>query len=91
MLDADGNLPVAMVNLIAGRRIVPELLQQRFTAANVANALGPLLAEGEPREAQIAALAEVRERLLATTSTSAGPIDHVAEAVLDLLAERTAA
>jgi lipid-A-disaccharide synthase len=91
MLDADGNLPVAMVNLIAGRRIVPELLQDRFTVANVANALGPLLAEGEPREAQIAALAKVRERLLATASTSAGPIDHVAEAVLDLLAERSAA
>jgi lipid A disaccharide synthetase len=91
MLDADGNLPVAMVNLIAGRRIVPELLQDRFTAANVANALGPLLAEGDAREAQIAALAEVRERLLATASTSSSPIDHVAEAILDLLAERTAA
>jgi lipid-A-disaccharide synthase len=90
MLDADGNLPVAMVNLIAGRRIVPELLQQRFTAANVANALGPLLAEGDARQAQIAALAQVRERLLATASTSASPIDHVAEAVLALLAERAA-
>jgi lipid-A-disaccharide synthase len=86
MLDADGNLPVAMVNLIAGKRIVPELLQERFTAANVANALGPLLAEGDAREAQIAALARVRERLLATTSTAASPIDRVAEAVLDLLA-----
>ena len=41
----DGNLPIAMVNLIAGRRIVPELLQDRFTAENVAAALRPLLAD----------------------------------------------
>jgi lipid-A-disaccharide synthase len=34
--DAHGNLPIAMVNLIAGRRVVPELIQQQFTAANVA-------------------------------------------------------
>ncbi len=88
MLDADGNLPVAMVNLIAGKRIVPELLQQRFTAANVATALGPLLADGPAREAQIAALAAVRSRLVATASTAASPIDRVAESVLALLTGR---
>ncbi len=88
MLDADGNLPVAMVNLIAGKRIVPELLQQRFTAANVATALGPLLADGPERGAQIAALAAVRSRLVATASTAASPIDRVAESVLALLTGR---
>ncbi|MGA2438412.1 MAG: lipid-A-disaccharide synthase, partial [Acidobacteriaceae bacterium] len=55
--DADGNLPVAMVNLIAGRRIVPELLNRRFTAANVAAALRPLLDETPERREMIAALA----------------------------------
>jgi lipid-A-disaccharide synthase len=84
--DASGNLPVAMVNLIAGRRIVPELLQGRFTAENVASELGPLLADGPVREAQIAALASVRRQLAASTGpTDLSPIDRVAEAVLDLL------
>ena len=31
-VDEAGNLPVGMVNLIAGRRVVPELLQERFTS-----------------------------------------------------------
>ena len=87
--DTAGNLPVAMVNLIAGRRIVPELLQERFTAANVASELGALLAEGPEREAQIAALADVRSRLLEASSTDGSPvgspIGRVAEAVLTLL------
>ena len=81
MLDRDGNPPVAMVNLIAGRRIVPELLQSRFTAAGVAAALAPLLTDTPERQAQIAALAEVRKQLFAPTS----PIEQVAGAVLSLL------
>ncbi|MEO6911414.1 MAG: lipid-A-disaccharide synthase, partial [Edaphobacter sp.] len=47
--DEHGNLPIAMVNLIAGRRIVPELLQGQFTAANLAAALQPLLADTPQR------------------------------------------
>jgi lipid-A-disaccharide synthase len=34
---------VAMVNLIAGRRIVPELIQHDFTASKVVEQLRPLL------------------------------------------------
>ena len=52
-----------MVNLIAGRRIVPELLQSRFTAENVAAELAPLLQDSPERARQITALAEVRKRL----------------------------
>ena len=95
MLDLSGNLPVAMVNLIAGRRIVPELLQDRFTAANVASALAPLLADGPQRDAQVAALAEVRRQLTVPVATEAGdfsaaspaesPIQRVAQTVLSLL------
>jgi lipid-A-disaccharide synthase len=81
--DAAGNLPVAMVNLIAQRRLVPELLQGRFTAGNVASALAPLLAEGPERDRQLAGLAEVRDRL--TLPGAGSPIDRVAEAVLALL------
>ena len=86
--DADGNLPVAMVNLIAGRRIVPELLNRRFTAANVAAALRPLLDETPERREMIAALAEARARLLsapAQTGQFADPILRVCNAVEELL------
>jgi lipid-A-disaccharide synthase len=64
MADVSGNQPIAMVNLIAQRRLIPELLQQNFTAANVAAALAPLLVEGPERQQQIEGLTEVRSRLL---------------------------
>ena len=41
--DSFGNLPIAMVNLVAGRRVVPELLQDQFTAEALARKLEPLL------------------------------------------------
>lgn len=82
-LDADGNLPIAMVNLIAGRRIVPELLQTRFTAENVASALRPLLADTPERAQMIADLAEVR-RILHPASNSTA-IQQVCDAVEALL------
>ncbi|WP_255484381.1 lipid-A-disaccharide synthase [Granulicella sp. 5B5] len=79
--DADGNVPVGMVNLIAGRRIVPELLQSRFTAENVATVLTPLLSDTPERDTQLTALAEVRQRL----HSDGHPIAHVVETVLSLL------
>ena len=54
---------VAMSNLIAGRRVVPELIQDEFTAANVVAALRPMLADGAAREEAMAGLREVGERL----------------------------
>ena len=84
--DLDGNLPVSMVNLIAQRRLIPELLQESFTAANVASALGPLLVEGPERERQILGLSEVRRRLMPEDgASSASPIARVADAVVRLL------
>jgi lipid-A-disaccharide synthase len=83
-VDPDGNLPIAMVNLIAGRRIVPELLQARFTAENVAAALRPLLADGPERDRMIANLAEVRHALQPPPGTSS--IQQVSDAVEALLA-----
>ena len=82
-LDDAGNLPIAMVNLLGGRRIVPEFLQERFTAENLVNALGPLLADGPVREAMIADLAEVRQSLLPPTILN--PIQRVCDAVQSLL------
>lgn len=81
--DADGHLPVAMVNLIAGKRIVPELLNRRFTAANLIAALRPLLDETQERREMIAALTEARERLLPAPGKD--PIRRVSDAVVELL------
>jgi lipid-A-disaccharide synthase len=53
----------AMVNLIAGRRLVPELIQDDFTPESVAAALEPLLDDTEARRAMLDGLAEVRRRL----------------------------
>lgn len=74
-----------MVNLIAGKRIVPELLQNRFTAENVAAELAPLLQDSPERDRQITALAQVRERLIAAEAPGETAIGRVASAVLELL------
>ena len=84
-LDASGHLPIAMVNLIAGRRIVPELLQTRFTAENVASALHPLLVDSPERQRMIADLAEVRRTLQPPSGTSS--LQQVCNAVEALLPE----
>jgi lipid-A-disaccharide synthase len=85
-LDADGNLPIAMVNLIAGRRVVPELLQGRFTAENVDATLRPLLVDGPRRDRMIADLAEVRRSLQPPPGT--GSIQQVCNAIESLLLEK---
>ncbi|MHB1793872.1 MAG: lipid-A-disaccharide synthase [Acidobacteriaceae bacterium] len=54
---------VAMVNLIAGKRIVPELIQEEFTAENVAHALRPLLEETADRSQAVKELEGVRRTL----------------------------
>ena len=82
-LDVHGNLPIAMVNLIAGRRIVPELIQEQFTGANVAAALRPLLEGGPARETMIRDLKEVRQLL--TPLDGADPIRRVCDAVQALM------
>lgn len=81
-VDRDGNLPIGMVNLIAGRRIVPELLQDRFNPDTLSETLAPLLDDTPARTQQIADLAEVRSRLATIGSTS---IERVRDAVLAAL------
>ena len=87
--DAHGNLPIAMVNLIAGRRVVPELLQEQFTAENIMTHLKPLLEDGLERAAQIAGLAEVRHKLQSPTGQTA--IHRLRDAVLTALEGRAEA
>ena len=87
LADSNGNQPIAMVNLVSGRRVVPELLQGNFTAENVATALAPLLLDTPERAAQISALAEVRQTLQrpADARTPQTAIEHAAEIVLQVL------
>jgi lipid-A-disaccharide synthase len=84
-LDQHGNLPIAMVNLIAGRRIVPELIQDNFTAATVASALRPLLDDTPERTQMIADLAQLRQKLIPPSGSSS--IAQVADAVDPLLSQ----
>jgi len=68
---------MALVNLIAGRRVVPELLQHEVTAERIAGELRLFLQEDERRQEVRTALAEVRESL-----GSAGASERAAQAVL---------
>src|SRR5437899_2405124 len=53
----------AMVNLIAEKKVVPEMVQGKFTPERVAQATLQLLQEPNAREAQRRGLEEVRKRL----------------------------
>jgi lipid-A-disaccharide synthase len=79
---------VAMVNLIAGKRVVPELIQSDFTAANIVQQIEPLLPDGAPRQSMMQELKRVRG-LLATQPAgdkqACGAIGRVAAIVLDRL------
>jgi lipid-A-disaccharide synthase len=71
---------VAMVNLIAGRRIVPELIQDDCTAENIAAETLSLLANPERAEETRRALGDVRAKL-----GGPGASGRAADAVLDLI------
>jgi lipid-A-disaccharide synthase len=75
-----------MVNLIAGREVVPELIQAGFTAEDVVAHLRSLLAEGGVREEMIRNLASVG-RQLRSTSLPGGQtaIQRAARATAELL------
>jgi lipid-A-disaccharide synthase len=51
---------VAMANLIAGKLVVPELIQTAFTAANIVRQIEPLLPDGTLRESMMKELARIR-------------------------------
>jgi lipid-A-disaccharide synthase len=75
-----------MVNLIAGREIVPELIQAEFTAGNVVTHLRALLADGSPREEMIRNLAGVGQQLRSTTLPGGQTaIERAARATAELL------
>lgn len=76
----------AMVNLIAGEEVVPELVQQDFTAERVVAELRQIIPDGVPREKMIDGLRRVK-RLLRGTVEGTAP-EHAARAIADLFATR---
>jgi lipid-A-disaccharide synthase len=69
-----------MVNLIAGRRVVPELIQKDFTPEKVSGEILRLLRDPAERNAMREDLAEVRARL-----GPAGAAERAADAIAELL------
>lgn len=80
---------VAMANLIAGKRVVPELIQEDFTAGNIVQQLERLLPEGFERQSMIQELGAIRGVLRGPgargDNESHGAIERVAEIVLEEL------
>ena len=62
----------SMVNLIAGRAVVPELMQGQMTGERIASEARRLLGDEAARQRMLAGLAEVRQRLEAGGEPSGG-------------------
>ena len=69
---------VAMVNLIANRRAIPELIQSDFTAENLVSHLQPLLYDETARSEMQTSLRQISDMLKAKGSPGEGAIDRVA-------------
>ena len=78
----------AMVNLIAGEGVVPELVQQDFTAEKVVTKVNEIIADGPARNKMIIGLAGVKARLRGPAQDDRHPVDRAAEAVLLALGAR---
>jgi lipid-A-disaccharide synthase len=77
---------VAMANLIAGKRVVPELIQQDFTAANIVQHLSQLLPDGPARESMMKELGAIREALHSHPAAGGGNNQGAIETVAAIVA-----
>ncbi len=83
---------VAMANLIAGKRVVPELIQDDFTAANIVQQMMRLLPDGLARESMMQELGAIRvalgKRVVEGLEDSPGAIERVAAITLEVAEEQ---
>jgi lipid-A-disaccharide synthase len=77
----------AMVNLIAERDVVPELVQADFTSQRVCAELQRIIPDGEARQKMLADFREVRQRLRPGDG-GGNASERAAKAVLSLVEER---
>ena len=73
---------VGMVNIIAGRRLCPELVQGAATPKALADAVNPLISDTPERRAVLLGLAEVKTKL-----GSGGAADRAAALIAESLAQ----
>ena len=76
----------AMPNLIAGNKIVPELIQKDFTAQNVFKALNAIISDGPARQQMEADLKMVQQRLRDSQHADS-PAQRAAREILSALAK----
>ncbi len=74
----------AMVNLIAGERVVPELVQEDFTAEKVTAEIRKILPESEARKKMLEGLKEVRRRLQGGQESPIHAVDRAAKAIFGM-------
>ncbi len=72
---------IALANIVAGRRVAPEFLQQDCTAAQLTPAVENILLDAAVRDDQIACFHQVVERL---GGEGAAPSEIAAQAVLEV-------
>jgi lipid-A-disaccharide synthase len=81
----------AMVNLIAGEKIVPELVQRDFVAENVVAQVREILPDGPARDRMLEGLARVKGKLRGPAGVEgieSHPADRAAEIILALVSDR---
>jgi lipid-A-disaccharide synthase len=75
----------AMVNLIAGKEIVPELVQQNFTAEKVVQRLTEILSDNPARARMLQGLGTVRDALRAPDHDKIHPAERAARVIIGLM------
>jgi lipid-A-disaccharide synthase len=74
----------AMVNLIAGRQVVPELVQKDFTPEKVTAEMNKIIPDSETRKKMLAGLKEVRDGLRGGEKSSLAPAERAANTIFAL-------
>ena len=75
-----------MVNLIAGEELVPELVQDDFTADQVVSRIQEILPDGVARDRMLEGMARVKKLLRGPDPDSLSPAEVAADLILRVAA-----